>query len=145
MWERDGGLTFDASGLHADCIVAARWTGKKSMAGTAGGPEWRLEGIAPGLHAVRIRLIPSTFNTFGPHHHRDGDRHLTSPMQYSGEKGFADTPDAPSLYIGEGISCREVWNLILFERKALLYPGRMTGDAFHILRYGGWCNTARTL
>lgn len=25
-----------------------------------------------------------------------GDRHLTNSMKYSGEKGFAETPDAPS-------------------------------------------------
>ena len=91
----DGVLTFDASGLHADCIAAAL-DGEEEYGRYCWGPEWRLEGIAPGIHTVRIRLIPSTFNTFGPHHHRDGDRHLTSPMQYSGEKGFADTPDAPS-------------------------------------------------
>lgn len=42
-----------------------------------------------------VELYPSTYNTYGPHHHIDGDRHLTSPDQYSGKKNFADFPDSP--------------------------------------------------
>lgn len=44
---------------------------------------------------VEIELYPSTYNALGPHHHIDGDRHLTSPAQYSGKKNFADFPDSP--------------------------------------------------
>lgn len=59
------------------------------------GPDWMIEGIPCGLHQISVKLYPSTYNMYGPHHHLDGDRHLTSPLQYSGEKNFADFPDAP--------------------------------------------------
>ena len=51
--------------------------------------------LPEGFHPVTLRLIPSTFNTYGPHHHHQGDRHITSPDQYIGKKNFADAPDAP--------------------------------------------------
>ena len=44
---------------------------------------------------LSVELYPSTYNTYGPHHHIDGDRHLTSPEQYSGRKNFADFSDSP--------------------------------------------------
>ena len=53
-------------------------------------------GLPEGIYDVELELIPSTFNTYGPHHHRDGDRPLISPDQYSGIKNFADHPEAPS-------------------------------------------------
>lgn len=60
------------------------------------GPEWQVKTELPeGLHPVTAELYPSTFNTYGPHHHYQGDRHLTSPDQYKGKKNFADSPDAP--------------------------------------------------
>lgn len=62
------------------------------------GPDWTIEhkGILnPGRHEITVELIPNTFNVFGPHHHIDGDRHLTSPAQYEGVKNFADSVDAP--------------------------------------------------
>lgn len=61
------------------------------------GDTWQLEtGLSEGFYPVTLQLIPSTFNTYGPHHYYQGDRHLTSPAQYTGEKNFADEPDAPA-------------------------------------------------
>ncbi len=60
------------------------------------GGEWRVKTQLPeGFYPVTLRLMPSTFNTYGPHHYYQGDRHLTSPAQYTGEKNFADAADAP--------------------------------------------------
>lgn len=59
------------------------------------GSEWKLQNVEPGVHKISLDLIPSTFNTYGPHHHYEGDRYLTSPIQYTGNKNFADGPDAP--------------------------------------------------
>lgn len=58
------------------------------------GPQWKIQGIEEGIHNIELELTASTFNTFGPHQHMDGDRGLVSPSQYSGEKNFADRPDA---------------------------------------------------
>ncbi|MDB6169332.1 MAG: hypothetical protein JWM88_2196 [Verrucomicrobia bacterium] len=66
--------------------------------GWAWGPDWKLElkePLAAGPHALQLELIPSTFNTFGPHHYYNGDWHVVSPGQIVGEKNFADAPDAP--------------------------------------------------
>ena len=61
------------------------------------GENWCVETYLPeGFHPVTLRLIPSTFNTYGPHHYYQGDWHLTSPAQYMGEKNFADAGDAPT-------------------------------------------------
>ncbi|MBN2983172.1 hypothetical protein [Cohnella algarum] len=68
------------------------------------GPEWTVglpEGLPPGEHEIAVDLYPSTFNVYGPHRHIDGDRHLTSPAQYAGEKNFADRPDAPERTLGK--------------------------------------------
>lgn len=60
------------------------------------GDHWSLQtGRKEGFYSVTLHLLPSTFNTYGPHHHYQGDRHLTSPAQYRGEKNFADAEDAP--------------------------------------------------
>ena len=60
------------------------------------GDDWQVQTALPeGFHPVTLELYPSTFNTYGPHHHHQGDRHLTSPDQYTGKKNFADAPDAP--------------------------------------------------
>ncbi len=53
-------------------------------------------GLPEGFYPVKLKLVPSTFNTYGPHHYYQGDRHLTSPAQYTGEKNFADEMDAPA-------------------------------------------------
>lgn len=51
---------------------------------------------------IWAELYPSTYNAYGPHHHRDGDRHLISPAQYSGRKNFADFADSPEQTLVEG-------------------------------------------
>jgi hypothetical protein len=67
-------------------------------AGWAWGPDWRLaltQPLAAGPHRLRVELVSSTFNHFGPHHYYNGDWHVVSPGQIIGEKNFADLPDAP--------------------------------------------------
>ena len=62
------------------------------------GPDWKLSLTAPlaaGAHRLRVRLVPSTYNHFGPHHYYNGDWHVVSPDQVVGRKNFADAPDAP--------------------------------------------------
>ncbi|MCY9660931.1 hypothetical protein P5G65_00050 [Paenibacillus chondroitinus] len=62
------------------------------------GPQWAVslpEELAAGSHELEVALYPSTFNTYGPHRHYEGDRYLTSPDQYAGIKNFADHPNAP--------------------------------------------------
>ena len=68
-------------------------------AGWAWGPDWTLSLAAPlaaGPHRLRVELVPSTFNYFGPHHYYNGDWHVVSPGQIVGDKNFADLPDAPT-------------------------------------------------
>jgi hypothetical protein len=63
------------------------------------GPDWTVAFSAPlaaGQHIIEVRLIPSTFNRYGPHHHIDGDPHIVSPMQYEYIRNFADRTDAPA-------------------------------------------------
>jgi hypothetical protein len=83
-------------GVRADC---AHVTIDGIDCGWCWGPDWsvRLPTVAiPGRHVIEVRLIASTFNFYGPHHHIDGDRHIVSPMQYEYVKNFADRPDAPA-------------------------------------------------
>ncbi len=78
---------------------ALRATIDGQPAGWAWGPDWQLTlttPLAAGPHRLRLELVPSTFNTFGPHHYFNGDWHVVSPGQIVGEKNFADTPDAPN-------------------------------------------------
>lgn len=51
---------------------------------------------------IWVELYPSTYNVYGPHHHRDGDRYLISPAQYSGRKNFADFQDSPEQTLVKG-------------------------------------------
>ena len=60
-----------------------------------GNNEIGADDIESGIHKVELKMFPSTYNKFGPHHHYEGDRHLCSPLQFSGERGFADWEDAP--------------------------------------------------
>ena len=78
-------------------------------AGYVWGPDWKLRTSLPeGIYEVELKLLPSTFNTYGPHHHRDGDRHLISPDQYMGKKNFAEEEDAPEYtWISE-------WHIVKF-------------------------------
>ncbi len=77
---------------------AARVSIDGGPASWAWGPDWALTLAAPpaaGPHRLRLELVPSTFNYFGPHHYFHGDWHVVSPGQIVGEKNFADLPDAP--------------------------------------------------
>jgi hypothetical protein len=63
------------------------------------GPEWRLSlprELPAGAHRLRVELVPSTFNTFGPHRYLYGDWHVVSPDQLTGVKNFGDPHDAPA-------------------------------------------------
>lgn len=67
------------------------------------GPDFHLRlhgGVSAGMHELSAVVVPSTFNSYGPHRHYEGDRYLTSPMQYSGERNFADRADAPEQTLG---------------------------------------------
>jgi hypothetical protein len=69
-----------------------------SECGWCWGPDWLIRPAFPisaGEHAIEVRLIPSTFNFYGPSHHIDGDIPVVSPIQYEYRKNFADRPDAP--------------------------------------------------
>ena len=84
------------TGTTAD---AAHVTIDEIDCGYTWGPDWLviLPKSAPaGTHEIKLKLIPSAYNTFGPHHHVDGDRHVVSPMQFLGIKNFADRADAPT-------------------------------------------------
>lgn len=61
-------------------------------------PSWTVsleKSLKSGKHTIEVKLVPSTFNFFGPHHHYMGDRHVVSPVQYAYKKNVADLPDAP--------------------------------------------------
>lgn len=76
-----GSLSADAARVMVDGVEL----------GWVWGPEWEIEGeLAPGVHALSITLIPSTYNYFGPHHYQHGDWHVVSPDQFSGRRNFAD-------------------------------------------------------
>lgn len=84
------------SGIKGDAI---RVTLNGQTAGWAWGPDWELAlatPLAAGTHHLRLELVPSTFNHFGPHHYYNGDWHVVSPGQVLGDKNFADAPDAPN-------------------------------------------------
>jgi len=86
-------LRFD--GVEADAVHL-------SVDGNDFGWTWRTDGeikfatkLAAGKHRLQLRLVPNTFNGFGPHHYFAGDWHVVSPDQIRGVKNFADAPDAP--------------------------------------------------
>lgn len=60
-----------------------------------GNNEIGADDIESGRHKVELKMFPSTYNKFGPHHHYEGDRHICSPLQFKGKKAFADWDDAP--------------------------------------------------
>ena len=64
--------------------------------------------LPEGFHRIRLRLIPNAFNTYGLHDYYQGDRHLTSPAQYTGKKNFADAADAPDF------THVPLWHLVRF-------------------------------
>ena len=80
--------------MHADC---ARVFIDGVDCGWCWGADWSVElsgGISAGRQTLEVRLVPSTFNHFGPHHHVDGDPPVVSPVQFQYVKNFADRPDA---------------------------------------------------
>ena len=82
------------AGIKAD---AARIKLNGLDLGWAWGPHWKIAApLRPGTHTLRVELVPSAFNYFGPHHYYAGDRHVVSPDQFSGKKNFADPDDAPA-------------------------------------------------
>lgn len=88
---------------------AARVLAQGVESGWVWGDAWSLPTALPeGFHPVTLHLLPSTYNTYGPHHYYQGDRHLTSPAQYMGEKNFADDPDAPAYTLAPQ------WHLVRF-------------------------------
>ena len=67
-------------------------------AGWIWGPDWELsldKPLAVGTHTLRLEVVPSSFNHYGPHHYYNGDWPVVSPGQILGDKNFADAPDAP--------------------------------------------------
>ena len=81
------------TGVHADAVRI--WVDDVEL-GWLFGSDFQIDfPFTKKEYMIRIELVPSTFNQYGPHHHMDGDRHLISPSQYSGEKNFADFDDSP--------------------------------------------------
>lgn len=58
-----------------------------------------------GKNTARLvcKIYQTAYNLYGPIHHLEGDRHLTSPAQYEGEKNFADTPSLPKFTLENDI------------------------------------------
>ena len=77
--------------------IAREWLSMAQIAVGVGDrtSAYTYRGGAAGRHMIEVRLISSTFNFFGPHHHVDGDPHVVSPAQYAYKKNFADRTDAP--------------------------------------------------
>jgi len=63
--------------------MAWTWGGFGGLTGNCGGTK-------AGLQALRLEVVPSTYNYFGPHHYFAGDRHVVSPDQFAGKRNFAD-------------------------------------------------------
>lgn len=85
--------TIKLTGVDANAV---RVTVNNECLGWFFGPNFEINGpFKAGNNEIKVELVPSTFNMYGPHHHYNGDRHLTSPLQYVGEKNFADFNDAP--------------------------------------------------
>jgi len=100
------------AGIAAD---AARVWIDRIDCGWIWGPDWELpQAISPGRHEIRLQLIPSTFNTFGPHHYYLGDRHVISPDQFAGKKNFADPANAPDRTL------TPIWHFVPFKLPAAI-------------------------
>ncbi|WP_350348868.1 hypothetical protein ABIQ69_02725 [Agromyces sp. G08B096] len=56
---------------------------------------WEVPVGRTGLVEVGMRLVPSSFNRYGPHHHYLGDPVVVSPAQMRGIRNYADLDDAP--------------------------------------------------
>jgi hypothetical protein len=80
------------SPFHADAVHVR-------IAGVDHGWHWpaaRGHGLAvpaeltPGSYALRLALVPSSYNVYGPHHYVLGDAPAISPAQITGERNFID-------------------------------------------------------
>lgn len=82
--------------IRVDCshIAAAKVYVNSKETGWIYGDNDKVK-IKAGDTKIKLEVYQSAFNLYGPHHHTEGDRHLVSPMQYTGEKNFADTPSLP--------------------------------------------------
>ncbi|MGW9114090.1 hypothetical protein [Microbacterium sp. NPDC055683] len=56
---------------------------------------WTLPVDHAGDVHVRLRVVPSSFNRYGPHHHYASDPTTVSPAQMRGDRNYADRDDAP--------------------------------------------------
>ncbi|MRG59961.1 hypothetical protein GE115_08780 [Agromyces sp. CFH 90414] len=82
-----GGVA-DAAGIRlGEAQAVWRWSGDEA------GWTVPVEGAGPKL--LRLRLVPSSFNRYGPHHHYLGDPPVVSPAQMQGARNYADADDAP--------------------------------------------------
>ena len=48
------------------------------------------ETVKAGNNTVKITLLGSNRNAFGPHHHICGENFFVGPSTFKGEKGFED-------------------------------------------------------
>lgn len=94
-----GGVA-DAAGIRVgDGSTVWRWatpeSGSGSLSGSTAGSSWSVSVETSGATRVQLRLVPSSFNRYGPHHHYVGDPAVVSPAQMQGERNYADLDDAP--------------------------------------------------
>lgn len=95
-----GGVA-DAAGISVgDGPTLWRWSDSGSefsaVEGASGASGWSVPVVADGTARVLLRLTPSSFNRYGPHHHYVGDPVVVSPAQMQGERNYADLDDAPA-------------------------------------------------
>jgi hypothetical protein len=101
-------LTANAEVEFSEAISVLRFNGVEADAvhlnvdgknfGWSGRPHGEIKfanQLSAGKHRLKIRLVPNSFNGFGPHHYYLGDGQVISPDQFRGVKNFADAPDAP--------------------------------------------------
>jgi hypothetical protein len=114
----DGARQMQLIGVFADAVRA--FVDDEDL-GFSYGPHWQVtipRALQFRLHILRLELIPSTFNFYGPHRHIDGDRHVVSPDQFIGKKNFADRLDAPEFTLGKS------WHFLRVRPPTALTIGR---------------------
>lgn len=68
-------------------------------AGWIWGPDWTVSFATPlaaGSHQLRVELVPSTFNRYGPHHYYNGDWRIMGPAAAIGRRCALDEAGAPA-------------------------------------------------
>jgi hypothetical protein len=66
------------------------------------GPRWEASlarQLTAGTHTLTVELFTTSFNLFGPHHHVLGDPPLVTTSHYTGQRDFAQPPEAPVLIV----------------------------------------------